>query len=187
MNQNSGTTTNYGTNTMTKIIKKKEKGTNRHWKNFLDKNYLGSHNLEEGEELLVTIEKFEGEEEVKNTDGKSNLKTVLYFKENVPKMIMNITNGNTISALYGSHPDKWIGKQIQIFATPVKAFGKTQDALRIRDFIPKIAVNSEEYIAKLGVAKTLDELKNIFKSLPVSAQKDSLVVAKKDELKLILK
>lgn len=171
----------------TKIIKKKEKGTNRHWKNFLDKNYLGSHNLEEGEELLVTIEKFEGEEEVKTADGKASNKTVLYFKENVPKMIMNITNGNTISALYGSHPDKWIGKQIQIFATPVKAFGKTQDALRVRDFIPKIAVNSNTHIAKLTTAQTLEELKEVFKSLPVSAQRDPLVVEKKDELKTILK
>ncbi len=171
----------------TKIIKQKEKGINRHWKNFLDKDYLGSHNLEQGEELLVTIAGFEGEEEVKNTDGKASLKTVLYFKEQVPKMIMNITNGNTISNLYGPHPDKWIGKQIQIFATPVKAFGKTQDALRIRDFIPKIAVNSNTHIEKLLTATTLAELATIWKSIPVSAQKDEAVSAKKDELKLILK
>lgn len=172
---------------MTKIIKKKEKGVNRHWKNFLDKDYLGSHNLEAGEELLVTIAKFEGEESVKNTDGKESAKTVLYFKEQVPKMIMNITNGNTLSNLYGSHPDKWIGKQIQIFATPVKAFGKTQDALRIRDFIPKINVNSSIHIEKLSTATTLEELKSIFTSLPVSAQRDVEVVAKKDELKAVLK
>lgn len=172
---------------MTRIIKKKEKGVNRHWKNFLDKNYLGSHNLEPGEELLVTIEKFEGEEQVKNTDGKESAKTVLYFKEEVPKMIMNITNGNTLSNLYGSHPDNWIGKQVQIFATPVKAFGKTQDALRIRDFVPKIGVNVNAHIEKLSAAKTLEELKTVFTSLPVSAQRNSDVVAKKDELKTILK
>lgn len=171
----------------TKIIKKKEKGTNRHWKNFLDKNYLGSHNLEIGEEMLVTIDRFEGEEEIKDTKGGKSLKPVLYFKEEVPKMIMNITNGNTISALYGSHPDKWIGKQIQVYSTQVP-FGKKQvDGLRIRDFIPKINVNSNAHIEKLLTATTLEELKNIFKSLPVSAQKDEMVVAKKDELKLILK
>lgn len=175
---------------MTKIINKKVKGVNRHWKNFLDKDYLGSHNLEEGEELLVTIAKFEGEELVVKVGGKGDekvAKTVLYFKENVPKMIMNITNGNTLTNLYGSHPDKWIGKQIQIFATPVKAFGKTQDALRIRDFIPKINVNASVHIEKLTEAKTLAELKSVFTSLPISAQKNSEVVAKKDELKAILK
>lgn len=168
---------------MAKIINQKKKGVNRHWKNFLDKNYLGSHNLEEGEELLVTIEKFEGEEEVKNGDGKASLKTVLYFKENVPKMIMNITNGNTISALYGSHPEKWIGKQVQIFATPVKAFGKTQDALRIRDFVPKISVDLDQYVSKLQEAKTLDALKAIWVKFPVSARNNTDLITKKDEIK----
>lgn len=171
----------------TKIINKKVKATNRHWKNFLDKDYLGSHNLEEGEEMLLTIEKFEGEEEVKDSKGGKNSKPVLYFKETVPKMIMNITNGNTLTSLYGSHPDKWIGKQIQVYSTQV-SFGKKQvDGLRIRDFIPKINVNASAYIEKLETAKTLNDLKSIFTSLPVSAQKNSDVVAKKDELKLVLK
>lgn len=171
----------------TKIIKKKEKGINRHWKNFLDKNYLGSHNLEIGEELLVTVDRLEGEEEVKDTKGGKSVKPVLYFKEEVPKMIMNITNGNTISALYGSHPDKWVGRQIQVYSTQVP-FGKKQvDGLRIRDFIPKINVNSNAHIEKLLTATTLEELATIWKSLPTSAQKSDAVVAKKDELKLILK
>ncbi len=153
-----------------KIIKKKEKGNNRHWKNFLDKNYLGSHNLEPGEEMLLTIEKFVGEEEVKNADGKSSLKQVLYFKEDVQKMIMNITNGNTISLLYGTHPDGWIGKKIQLYSAPVKAFGKTQDALRIRDFVPKEGIDIAVCIAKLNTAKTLEELAIARKSIGKLAQ-----------------
>ena len=172
---------------MTKIISKKEKGTNRHWKNFIDKEYLGSHNLEKGEEMLLTIEKFIGEEEVKGTDGKASNKPVLYFTENVPKMIMNITNGNTITALYGTHPDDWVGKQVQIFATPVKAFGKTQDALRIRDFKPRIDTDTKLYIDKLNTTKTLEELKTIFSSFPRSAQTNAEVVSAKDALKLTLK
>lgn len=170
-----------------KIITKKQAGAvNRHWKNYLDKDYLGSHNLEKGEEMLLTIVKFEGEEVVTTADGKKP-KQVLYFKEDVPKMIMNITNGNTLTQLYGSHPEAWIGKQIQVFATPVKAFGKTQDALRIRDFVPKIAVDSAAHIAKLRAAKSLDELKTIFSALPRSAQTNTEVVAVKDELKATLK
>jgi hypothetical protein len=169
-----------------RILSKKEKGTNRHWKNFLDKDYLGSHNLERGEEMLLTIEQFEGEEMVIKVGGKNDekvAKQVLYFKEDAPKMILNITNGNTIANLYGSHPDKWIGKQIQVFATPVKAFGKTQDALRIRDFIPKIDVDVEAYGAKLAKATTLDELKRIWSTFPMSARNDKALITKKDELK----
>lgn len=173
-----------------KIINKKLKATNRHWKNFLDKDYLGSHNLEKGEEMLLTIEKFEGEEPVVKVGGKQNEtvpKQVLYFKENVPKMIMNITNGNVISALYGSHPDQWIGKQIQVFATPVKAFGKTQDALRIRDFIPRRDVDIKSFKAKLETAKTGEELYNIWITLPVSARENADLIIIKDQLKENLK
>lgn len=168
------------------IIKKKIKANNRHWKNFLDKDYLGSHNLEKGEEMLVTIAKFIGEEEVCTADGKKSDKVVLYFKEGVPKMIMNITNGNTITNLYGSTPETWIGKQIQIYATPVKAFGKTQDALRIRDFIPNIEIDLLLFVDELKKATTLEELKTIWISFPVSARNDSDLLKAKNELKELL-
>lgn len=168
---------------MSKIITKKEKGGNRHWKNFLDKDYLGSHNLEKGEELLVTIDKFEGEEQVKGTDGEAQEKPVLYFKEDVPKMILNITNGNTISALYGSHPDGWIGKKIQIFATPVKAFGKVQDALRIRDVIPAGKIDNTEAIRKLEMATDKETLKATYLGLSTEERNDKAVIKLANELK----
>ncbi len=171
----------------TKILTKKESGQNRHWKNYLDKDYLGSHNLEKGEEMLLTIQKLEGEEEVQTKDGAKTPKPVLYFVEDVPKMIMNVTNGNTISALYGTHPDKWVGKQVQVYAASVKAFGKQQDALRIRDFVPKIIVDVAKYSAELSKAKTLLDLKTIWEKLPVSARNDKQVITKKEELKLNLK
>lgn len=168
---------------MAKILKQKEKGLNRHWKNFLDKNYLGSHNLEPGEEMLLTIEKFIGEEKVKTQDGEK-VKQVLYFKESVPKMIMNIVNGDTITKLYGSHPDQWIGRQIMVYVAKGDAFGKkNQDMLRIRDVVPSFKVDVAPHIAKLETATTLDELKDAFKSLPASAQINAEVVAKKDDLK----
>jgi hypothetical protein len=170
----------------TKIINKKIKGDNRHWKNFLDKNYLGSHNLEEGEEMLLTISKFEGEEKVKTADG-DKVKFVLYFKEPVPKMIMNVTNGNILSSLYGSHPNNWIGKKIQVYAASIRAFGKDQDALRIRDFKPKDAnANVTEHKAKLDVATTLEELGTIWKKLPRSVQSVKEIEDYKNTLKIKL-
>jgi len=172
---------------MSKIITKKEKGGNRHWKNFLDKNYLGSHNLENGEEMLLTIEKFVGEESVKGTDGKEQIKTVLYFKEDVPKMIMNITNGNTIAGLYGSHPDGWVGKKIQLFATPVKAFGKVQDALRIRDVVPVQKIDNKQALSKINACKTGAELKTTYLGLTLEERNDQDVIKRANELKLELK
>lgn len=175
-----------GDKTEPRILTRKEKGTNRHWKNFLDKDYLGSHNLEKGEEMLLTIEHFEGEEMVQQVGGKGDekvAKQVLYFKEEVPKMILNVTNGTTIASLYGSHPDQWIGKKIQVYATPVKAFGKTQDALRIRDFVPKREVDIVKHAQELAGAKSLEELKQIWVSFPVSAREDKNLIKQKDELK----
>lgn len=168
---------------MTKIIRKKLKGNNRHWRNFLDKNYLGAHNLEEGEEFLLTIEKFEGEEMVQTADGSKGSKQVLYFKEDKPKMILNITNATIIASLYGNHPEDWIGKQIQVYSANIKAFGKMQDALRVRDFPPKINVDVKAHQEKLSVASNLDELKSIWASLPVSVRNNEEMIAYKDELK----
>lgn len=168
-----------------KIINKKEKSQSRHWKNFVDKDYLGSHNLEKGEEMLLTIEKFVGEEEVATADGKKE-KQVLYFKEDVPKMIMNITNGNILTALYGSHPDQWAGKKVQIYSMPVRAFGKTQDALRIRDFIPHREIDITGYENKMLVAKTQGELRAIWIKFPKSAINDAELISVKDKIKASL-
>jgi hypothetical protein len=170
----------------TKIITKKEKGANRHWKNFVDKAYLGAHNLEAGEEMLVTIAKFEGEEIVESKENGKQPKPVLYFVEKVPKLIMNMTNGNTLSQLYGTHPEGWIGKQIQLYAASVKAFGKTQDAIRIRDFVPKIAVDVASFTLRIDGAKTLAELVAVWKSFPQSAQKDPEVFKAKEARKAAL-
>lgn len=172
--------------TQVKILTKKVKGQNRHWKNYLDKEYLGSHNLEPGEEMQMTIAKFEGEEEVTTQDGKKSAR-VLYFKEDVPKMILNITNGNTLAHLYGAHPEDWVGKTIQVYATPVKAFGKTQDAIRIRDFVPKRDIDSNKYLKKLEGVKTLEELKAVWVKLPASVRNDEEMIKSKDALKKKLK
>lgn len=171
------------------ILNKKEKGLNRHWKNYIDKDYLGSHNLEEGEEMLLTITKFEGEELVQKHDGKKDekvAKQVLYFKEEVPKMIINVTNASTIANLYGTHPDQWIGKKIQVYAMPVKAFGKTQDALRIRDFVPRETLDVKSYTKQLEVANNTTELKAIWITFPVHIRENADLIKEKDSLKAIL-
>ena len=166
----------------TKIIKQKIKAQNRHWKNFQDKDYLGSHNLEEGEEMLLTIERFEGEEKVIGPDGKETVKMVLYFRENVPKMIMNITNGTTIASLYGPHPEDWVGKQIQLYPASVTAFGKTGDALRVRDFKPKHDVDMDAVLSVLQGASSLAERKTMWSSLEAS-ERTAIGEARLKELK----
>lgn len=168
-----------------KILHEKKTGQDRHWKNYIAKDYLGSHNLEKGEEMLLTIAKFEGEEMVQTPEGKEP-KLVLYFTENVPKFILNNTNASMLGHLYGNHPSGWIGKKIQVYIARVKAFGKEQDALRIRDYKPEPDVDVAGSLALLNEAINLAELKQIFSSLSVSARNHPKVVARKDELKSTL-
>ena len=63
-------------------------------------------------------------------------KPVLYFEKATKGLVLNRTNAMIIGALYGDETDDWHGKRITIYATKVRAFGSTQDAIRVREEIP---------------------------------------------------
>jgi hypothetical protein len=177
---------------MAKKIKKPSE-TNTHWKNLFEYDYLGSHNLLPGEELVCKITKI-GKEEVakkarKKGEADKEILPILYFEGKVPKMVLNKTNATTISKLYSPYTDRWIGKTVQIFATEVNAFGEKVSALRIRDFVPDdtdtVDVSAE--IAAMNEVKTLKELQAYFVALPNDKKGHPEVVKLKDQLKTTLK
>lgn len=109
-----------------------------HWKKLMNPNYLGAYELNQGEELIVTI-KSVGIEDVVNpqNDGKKEPCSVMRFVEKVKPMILNATNNKTIAKLFKTpYVEQWAGKKIQIYVEKVKAFGDVWDALRIRPFLP---------------------------------------------------
>jgi hypothetical protein len=107
-----------------------------HWKKLTNPDYLGAYALEPGQELILTI-KSVSNETVTGTDGKKETCSVMRFAENVKPMILNATNSKTITKLLKTpYIEEWSGRKIQIYSTPVKAFGEVMDALRIRDFLP---------------------------------------------------
>lgn len=108
------------------------------FRKFMDKNFLGSWDVPEGEDLTLTIDHCE-QNEVKNERG-AEQKLVMYFKESGFKpMILNTVNSEAISEAYGSkRVEDWEGKRISITTERVKAFGSMKDALRIRPYKPKI-------------------------------------------------
>lgn len=150
---------------MTQIIYEPSKTT--HWKNlFPNKSMLlGSHNLNPGEELIATI-KSVTIEKITNQNGQEEQVPVIKFSNEVPPMVLNITNSRSISILYGDHYDDWIGKSIQIFATKVKAFGEEVSALRVREQKPVENTDLSFYEEGIKSAKTLVDLKKAFMSLP---------------------
>lgn len=108
-----------------------------HWKKLTNPDYLGAYSLEPGQELNLTIKNVV-RQQVTGADGKKEECTVAYFTENVKPMILNVTNCKTIQKLYDNpYIEDWSGKKVTIYATKVKAFGESVEALRIRNKIPE--------------------------------------------------
>ena len=107
------------------------------YRKFMDKNYLGSWDVPDGDDLILTIDQAH-QDDVKNERG-SERKLTIHFVEDYKPMILNATNSKAISKAYGSSKvEDWAGKKIAIYTTKVTAFGGTTDALRIRDYPPKV-------------------------------------------------
>lgn len=138
-----------------------------HWRNLFESKsmLLGAHNLNEGEELVATIASA-SIQSIKNQNGKDERVPVITFANNVPPMVLNITNTKTIAALYGDLYENWIGRDIQVYATMVKAFGKEQMALRVRLIVPVNKNEVDGYAQQLFNCQNLDELKRVYMSLP---------------------
>lgn len=107
------------------------------YRQFMDKNYLGSWDVPEGGDLVLTID-HAARDDVKNERG-SERKLTIHFVEDKKPMILNATNSKRITEAYGSPKvEDWVGKRIAIYTEKVTAFGGTTDALRIRPYPPKV-------------------------------------------------
>ena len=106
------------------------------YRKFMDKNYLGSWDVPDGEDLVLTVDKA-ARDDVKNERG-SEKKLTLHFVEDYKPMILNATNAKSISEALGSTKvETWPGNKVAIYTTKVTAFGGTTDALRIRNYPPR--------------------------------------------------
>lgn len=103
-----------------------------HFKKLLNPKYLGSHDLEEGKEYKVTIEKFERDVEIIGDGGKKQKKSIVYFAGATKPMILNATNLKMISLVVGSKfIEDWIGKSLFIKVVQERAFGEMLDVVRV--------------------------------------------------------
>lgn len=111
-----------------------------HYKRLQHPDYLGAYALDPGQDLIVTIKEVK-KEMVQGADGKKEECVVAHFSApaNTKPMIMNSTNLKQIAKLFASpYIEDWAGKSIQLYTTPVKAFGEVVEALRVRPMLPQI-------------------------------------------------
>ncbi len=128
--------------------------TKTHWKKQHNYNFLGAYSLENGKDMVLTIQELKPEEII-GTNGKKEKGFVCHFVENQKPMILNKTNCKIIEKIYSTpFIEEWVGKKIQIFSSQVAAFGTTTDALRIRPQIPggksEVQQLADLYLTKKG-------------------------------------
>lgn len=107
------------------------------FRKFMNKKYLGSWDIPDGDDLIATIDHVE-QEQVENAKGKELKLTIHFADRGLKPMILNSTNSQRISKVAGTtRVEKWDGITIAIYTEKVQAFGSISDALRIRNYAPK--------------------------------------------------
>jgi hypothetical protein len=71
-------------------------------------------------------------EPLKN-DGKDVDKLVLYFRERIKPLVVNLTIYESISVLYGDETDLWPDKRIEVHADRCRFGSKMVDCVRTRE------------------------------------------------------
>ena len=111
-----------------------------HWKKVVsDPNYLGEADFNENEEKVATISRVAQNETVVTAEGKSK-KAVVYFKENLKPMILNVARSKAIQKVAKSpYFEDWVGVPIQLYIQDgIKAFGDVVSAVRVRATRPVV-------------------------------------------------
>ena len=126
------------------------------FRKFMDKSFLGSWDLPDGTDLILTIDHV-ARDDVKNEKG-SEKKLTLHFKERDYKpMVCNTTNAKAISKAYNSTKvEDWENKKIAIYKATISAFGQTTECLRVREYPPKSDELYCEECGELITDKTVD-------------------------------
>lgn len=108
-------------------------------------DYLSAADLQE-KDVTLTISRLV-QEELRTEQGNED-KWVLFFKEmedrhkrdqkrRNKRLVLNKTNAGSISKVWGTETNDWVGKPITLWPTTCQAFGKQADCIRIREKKPK--------------------------------------------------
>lgn len=103
-----------------------------HWRKMIDTDYIGSHDFQPNQEIIVKIESVKVEN-VKNGEGKFEDMRICRFIGGKKPLILNKTNAKAIAKSLGSpYVEDWVGKAITLHVVPVMAFGEKVDAVRVK-------------------------------------------------------
>lgn len=102
------------------------------------KDFVCAEELD-GKDMNLTIESI-NKEELQVKRGPKKKKPVLTFKEKNPKndnkpykLVLNVTNANSICVMHGNKAELWTGKRITIFPTQTQFGSETVACVRVRE------------------------------------------------------
>ena len=114
-----------------------------HWRENMDMPYLRAENLSPNEIRVLTIKEVK-KELMPKIPGRTEEEhqNVAYFEEEgVLPMVLNVTNCETIEAVYGTgNIIDWVGKKIAIYASKTSMGKKTVPCLRVKKFRPDVCI-----------------------------------------------
>jgi predicted RecB family endonuclease len=151
-----------------------------HWKKMVNPKYLGSHDLfiSDGKYSEVTVEITNVQvEEVIGENSKKDNCLVAHLKGMKP-LIVNRTNAKTISKLAGSPAiEKWVGVQVILTVSKVKAFGQVHDAIRVKDQKPNVTPRDySKQIEAINACADINALVQVWSGLDGDAKTACLAV-----------
>lgn len=108
------------------------------YRKFFDKDLIGSWDLDDSKDVVVTITKVEGGT-LTGFGGRKSKKPIVYMRGTEKGFAVNATNGKTISAMYGNHVEQWVGKKIALYKSSTRNPNGDGDidCIRVRPKIPE--------------------------------------------------
>lgn len=88
-----------------------------------------------GKDVTITIAGI-SKQDLKMKGGSSKRKPVLTFERTPKKLVLNVTNADSIATLYGSKADEWVGKRITVYPTTTTFGRQTVTCIRVRERVP---------------------------------------------------
>lgn len=160
-----------------------------HWKKTLNKDYLGSHDLDDGNggytDIKASILRVE-QRDVTDPQGAKSREKVAIFSERIKPMILNIGACKIVEKFAGSpYIEDWKNIPVHIYVEQnVKAFGDTVDALRFHKTQPRMREElTPDHPKWAGAAKSFAEngdLSVITKFFDISPENVELLKAGAD-------
>ena len=111
------------------------KGTAVKKSDALPSKYFRAADLKEP--ITLTIE-YVGMNKIANGDGREQEKPVAYFKGHKSGLVLNGTNWDALTDLFGDDSQDWIGHAIELYPTKTQFGSKTVPAIRVREPAVKV-------------------------------------------------